>query len=194
MFSVNAGAGKRPAGVAGAPIERRRPDPEMCMHLIDRIALRTQQLLNALMVMALVAMIVLVFINVVLRYGFNSGISVSVELSRFLFVWVTFLGAVVALLQQQHLGVTSLVERLPELAQKILQRLVTLAMLGCTLMLLVGSYKQTLLNWDNLSPISGLPVGVFYLAGLVAGVLMSLVLLYRVFVPAGPAAELPEVE
>jgi TRAP-type C4-dicarboxylate transport system permease small subunit len=61
-------------------------------------------------------------------------------------------------------------------------------------MLLVGSYKQTLLNWDNLSPISGLPVGVFYLAGLVAGMLMSIVLLYRVFVPAGPVAELPEVE
>ncbi|MFC6672695.1 TRAP transporter small permease [Marinobacterium aestuariivivens] len=160
------------------------------MQLIDKVAKLTERLLNALMVLALVAMIALVFVNVVLRYGFNSGISVSVELSRFLFVWVTFLGAVVALLKQQHLSVTTLVEQLPSAVQQVLQRLVTLAMLGCSLMLTVGSYKQTLLNWDNLSPISGIPVGVFYLAGLLAGVLMSIVLLYRVFLPAGPA--LPE--
>lgn len=194
MFSVTARVVKGPSGIRRASEKRLRCNSEVSMRLIDQLALRTEQLLNALMVLALVTMIVLVFVNVVLRYGFNSGISVSVELSRFLFVWVTFLGAVVALLKQQHLSVTTLVEQLPVCVQQVLQRLVTLAMLGCSLMLLVGSYKQTLLNWDNLSPISGIPVGVFYLAGLVAGVLMSIVLLYRVFVPAGPATELPEVE
>lgn len=187
MLSVNTHSGDNAAGVSQSPAMRGRSGPELKMHLIDKVARLTERLLNALMVLALVAMIALVFVNVVLRYGFNSGISVSVELSRFLFVWVTFLGAVVALLKQQHLSVTTLVEQLPAAVQQVLQRLVTLAMLGCSLMLTVGSYKQTLLNWDNLSPISGIPVGVFYLAGLLAGVLMSIVLLYRVFVPAGPA-------
>ena len=42
-------------------------------------------------------MVVLVFGNVVLRYVFNSGIAVSEELSRWLMVWLTFLGAIVAL-------------------------------------------------------------------------------------------------
>ena len=42
-------------------------------------------------------MVVLVFGNVVLRYLANSGITVSEELSRWLFVWMTFLGAIVAL-------------------------------------------------------------------------------------------------
>lgn len=37
-------------------------------------------------------MVVLVFTNVVLRYALNSGIAVSEELSRWLFVWLTFLG------------------------------------------------------------------------------------------------------
>ncbi|MEO5883317.1 MAG: TRAP transporter small permease subunit, partial [Caldimonas sp.] len=45
----------------------------------------------------LATMVVLVFGNVVLRYGFNSGITASEELSRFLFVWLTFMGAVVGL-------------------------------------------------------------------------------------------------
>nr|POR07572.1 hypothetical protein BOH68_05280 [Cobetia sp. MM1IDA2H-1] len=135
------------------------------------------------MVLALVAMIVLVFVNVVLRYGFNSGISISVELSRFLFVWVTFMGAVTALIRQEHLSVNTFADKLPAAMRAGLDRLVTLAMLGCCLMLLKGSYAQTVLNWSNLSPISGIPVGVFYLAGLMAGVLMSLILLWRLLTP-----------
>ncbi len=51
----------------------------------------------ALMAAALMVMVVLVFGNVVLRYVFNSGITMSEELSRWLMVWLTFLGAIVAL-------------------------------------------------------------------------------------------------
>ena len=142
-----------------------------------------EKALTLLMVLALVAMIVLVFVNVVLRYGFNSGISISVELSRFLFVWVTFMGAVTALIRQEHLSVNTFADKLPAAMRAGLDRLVTLAMLGCCLMLLKGSYAQTVLNWSNLSPISGIPVGVFYFAGLMAGVLMSLILLWRLLTP-----------
>lgn len=46
----------------------------------------------------LVAMVVMVFGNVVLRYGFNSGIVISEEVSRYFFVWLTFIGAVIALI------------------------------------------------------------------------------------------------
>jgi TRAP-type C4-dicarboxylate transport system permease small subunit len=57
-------------------------------------------------------MAAMVFGNVVLRYVFNSGIAVSEELSRWLFVWMTFLGAVVALKENGHLGTDMLVSRL----------------------------------------------------------------------------------
>lgn len=150
---------------------------------LSRLSKGAERLLNGLMVLALVTMIGLVFVNVVLRYGFNSGISVSVELSRYLFVWLTFMGAVTALLRHEHLSVTTLAERLPPLPQALLTRLVVLIMLGCTLMLVKGSYEQTILNWSNLSPISNLPVGLFYLAGLMAGTLMSLILICRLLMP-----------
>jgi hypothetical protein len=42
-------------------------------------------------------MVILVLGNVVLRYGFNLGITVSEEISRWLFVWLTFLGATLAM-------------------------------------------------------------------------------------------------
>ncbi len=60
--------------------------------------------IEVLIAAALAVMVVLVFGNVVLRYGFNSGITVSEEVSRWLFIWITFLGAVVALQEHGHLG------------------------------------------------------------------------------------------
>lgn len=61
--------------------------------VIDRLCRALEFLIAA----GLAVMVVLVFGNVVLRYGFNSGITVSEEVSRWLFIWGTFLGAVVAL-------------------------------------------------------------------------------------------------
>ena len=55
--------------------------------MLQRIVDRYCQLLSVVMVACLALMVVLVFGNVVLRYAANSGIAVSEELSRWLFVW-----------------------------------------------------------------------------------------------------------
>jgi len=64
---------------------------------------------EVLLVVFLSAMVVMVFGNVVLRYGFNSGIISSEELSRFLFIWITFLGAIIAVREGTHLGLDTVV-------------------------------------------------------------------------------------
>ena len=58
---------------------------------------------NVLIVMFAI-MAILVFGNVVLRYGFNSGIVFSEEVSRFLFMWLTLIGALIVLREHGHLG------------------------------------------------------------------------------------------
>ena len=70
------------------------------------------QFIGYLIAAALAVMVVLVFGNVVMRYAFNSGFTVSEELSRWLFVWLTFLGAVIALRDNAHLGTDMLVGKL----------------------------------------------------------------------------------
>ncbi|NDY93052.1 TRAP transporter small permease, partial [Ideonella livida] len=60
---------------------------------MDKLLKRYCQALEWALVGLLAVMVVLVFGNVVLRYAFNSGITVSEELSRWAFVWLTFLGA-----------------------------------------------------------------------------------------------------
>ena len=127
-------------------------------------------LLKVLIALLLAAMVVLVFGNVVLRYGFNSGITLSEEVSRWMFVWLTFLGAIVAVREHGHLGVDSLVRRLPLWAKRACFILRHGLMLYATVLLLIGSWQQSLINWDVVAPASGLSVAVFYGVGLVFGV------------------------
>jgi TRAP-type C4-dicarboxylate transport system permease small subunit len=61
----------------------------------------------------MVAMVIMVFGNVVLRYGFNSGITMSDEMSRYCFIWLTYIGAMMAMREKGHLGVDTLVKHLP---------------------------------------------------------------------------------
>jgi TRAP-type C4-dicarboxylate transport system permease small subunit len=139
------------------------------------------QLLKFLIVVNLALMVVLVFGNVVLRYGFNLGITVSEELSRWLFVWLIFLGAIVALREHGHLGVDTLVKRLPPLGRKICLVASQLLMLYATWLLLSGSWTQTIINLDVKAPASGLSSGLFYGVGIVFGVSACLIILYDLY-------------
>ena len=135
------------------------------------------RLLDALVVLALAIMVVLVFGNVVLRYAFNTGITVSEEVSRWLFVWLVFLGAIVALKEHAHLGSDMLVSRLPVAGKKICLVLGQLLMLYVTWLLFSGSLAQVRINWEVEAPVTGASVGIFYLAGVVFSVSAGVLLL-----------------
>jgi len=135
------------------------------------------KLLKVIIALFLAVMVVLVFANVVLRYGFNSGITVSEEVSRWLFVWLVFLGAVIAMREHAHLGVDTLVRRLPTWGKKVCLVVSQVLMLYATWLFLVGSWQQMMINWDVEAPASGLSTGIFYAAGVVFSVSTILVLL-----------------
>jgi TRAP-type C4-dicarboxylate transport system permease small subunit len=170
--------------------------------LTDRI----MQLLHGLIALCLALMVVLVFGNVALRYLFNTGILVSEELSRMLFVWLVFLGAIIAMRENAHLGVDILVKRLPPLGKKICLVVAHLLVLLALGMFIKGAWLQTQINLANRAPVTGLPVAVIHLAGLVCAVAMTLMMLVdlwrvatgriseRELVQVSEAPDLAEVE
>jgi TRAP-type transport system small permease protein len=139
------------------------------------------RVLEWLMLGALAGMVVLVFGNVVLRYGFNSGIAVSEELSRWLFVWMTFLGAIVALKDKAHLGSDMLVGRLSPRGQRACLVLGQLLMLYCTWLLLQGSWLQSVINYGVEAPVTGWSMAVVYAAGVVFALSTGLILLHQLY-------------
>lgn len=134
--------------------------------------------LEGLMALMLAVMVVMVFGNVVLRYGFNSGISVSDELSRWIFVWMTFLGAIVAVREHGHLGTDMLINKLPTWAKKLCLIASHVLMIYASWLLLSGSWQQTLINWDVTAPTTGASVAIFYSVGIVFGVSTIVFLVY----------------
>jgi TRAP-type C4-dicarboxylate transport system permease small subunit len=145
----------------------------MLESLLDRLC----RALSAVMVLLLALMVAMVFGNVVLRYGFNSGITVSEELSRWLFVWMTFLGALVALRSHNHLGTDSLVSRLPVVGKKICLGITHLLMLFLCGVMFSGSWQQTKINAGSTSAVMEVSMGWFYGAGLFFSVLAFLFVL-----------------
>jgi len=137
------------------------------------------EVLKAAIAMCLAAMVVLVFSNVVLRYVFNSGIAISEELSRWLLVWLTFLGAIVALRRHAHLGVDTLVRTLPPRGRFVCFVVSYLLMLYADSLLTLGSWKQVVLTFGDAAPASGISVGLFfYSSGLVFGISAAVILAY----------------
>ena len=140
------------------------------------------KLLEVLIVAAMVAMVVMVFGNVVLRYGFNSGITVSDEMSRYCFIWLTYIGAMVAMREGGHLGVDTLVKHLGTRGKKVCLFVSEALMLGVNGLFLLGTWKMHELQVTNISPVVGISMIWIYGIGYVVAVVMGIInlnVLYR---------------
>ena len=133
------------------------------------------KLLEFLVVACLVAMVVMVFGNVVLRYAFNSGITISDEMSRYCFIWLTYIGAMVAMREGGHLGVDTLVKHLPIGGKKVCLFLSECLMLFINGLFLLGTWKMHELQVTNVSPVVGISMiwifGIGYIVAVVMGII-----------------------
>jgi len=145
--------------------------------LIDHIC----TLFGFLMVACLGLMVVMVFGNVVLRYGFNSGITVSEELSRWLFVWMTFLGAVVAVRKHAHLGTDALVSRLSKPGKKACFVAAHILMLSMCWLMFRGAWQQTVINYATTSAVMEASMACLYVSGVVFAVLAAAIIAHELW-------------
>ena len=135
------------------------------------------QLLLGLM---LAIMIALVFFNVILRFFFNSGLVWSEELSRYVFVYVVYLGAIVAMKENSHLGVDTFIKNMPEKLKwffYIIGRLIIIAVMA---ILLKGSLSMVIQSHTAKAAATGLPLSVIYGIGLITGGAIILIALLNI--------------
>jgi len=125
----------------------------------------------------LAGMIIMVFGNVVLRYAFNSGITVSEELSSWGLTWMTYTAGLVALREHGHLGFDAVLTKFPPFVQRILLAIAHVLMIWMMWLFLDGSWQQTVINLNNRAPASGISLGALYGVGIVFSVIAILVLL-----------------
>jgi TRAP-type C4-dicarboxylate transport system permease small subunit len=110
----------------------------------------------------------------VLRYGFNAGIQVSDEMSRYCFIWLTYIGAMIAMREREHLGVDTLVKHLPRAGKKACLFVSEALMLWVNVLFFIGTWKMHELQVTNVSPVVGISMIWVYGIGYVVAVVMAL--------------------
>ena len=143
-----------------------------------------QKICNVLMASCLGVMAVAVFINVVMRYGFGTGIPASEELSRLLFVWMVFIGATAAYPAGEHMAFTSLVAMLRNkpVAMKLMTLMIRLLVILGSSLVAWGAWQQVVVGLGGKSVVMGysnalLPLPALLCMGAIA--LMALIELIK---------------
>jgi TRAP-type transport system small permease protein len=152
--------------------------------------------LELLVVLCLFSMVIMVFGNVVMRYAFNSGILVSEEMSRYAFIWLTYIGAMIAMREGGHLGVDTLVKKMPLFGKKTCFVLSESLMLFCNMLFLWGTFKMHDLQVTNISPVAGISMIWIYGLGYVVSIVMgafNIVQLWKLFSGQLKESELVQV-
>ena len=129
---------------------------------------------QAVLAALLAVMAVLVFGNVVLRYVFGISLSWVEELTRYMMIWLAWLGAGLALREGAHIAIDALQAALPEVGARLLRTIVLLAMIGFFGALVWLGWRYSMFAWRQQTAVLRLPAGLVYLAIPVGSFLMLL--------------------
>lgn len=137
--------------------------------LLDTMSASAIRLLEIIMVVMMIGMLILVGMNVFLRIGFNSGVDFAEEVPRFMFIWLTFCGAVVAMKQNTHINVNMFVHMVGKPVQKLFYAITQVLVLICGLYITHGTVMLHTVIAENASPVLQISTlwvyGVTYIAG-----------------------------
>lgn len=154
---------------------------------------RLERIVEWLMALALAVMVLAIGANVVLRYAFGTGIPASEEIARLMFVWMIFLGAILALRHGAHLGMEIVQAHLPAGLRRGCAILSHVLMLYALWLFLVGSWHQTVIGLHTYSTVLGFPTALMAGSGLLCALAMLPMValnLWRILT-RHPAARIP---
>ena len=138
-----------------------------------------EKIVDGFLTVAVLALVALVFLNVVLRYTIGSGFNFAEEISRIIFVWITFIGAASAFRYQEHLGYDTFINKLPPPFLKIARSVVSMTILLMLFIIVYGAFKLGYLGIDTSSPATGIPLLIFYVPVILMSVSMIFMELRR---------------
>ncbi|WP_456274513.1 TRAP transporter small permease [Bacillus sp. AK031] len=131
------------------------------METLRRIGLILEKLIIYTVSLLMAVLISLVFMQVVLRYVFSSGMVWAEELDRYLFVWLMFLGITMGIYKQKHIAITFITDRLRKM-KKTIESLVQLIMVVFFVILLWQGYQFVLISMSGMASVLPINLGVVY--------------------------------
>jgi TRAP-type C4-dicarboxylate transport system permease small subunit len=144
----------------------------------------------------LAVMIILVFLNVVMRYLFSKGFAWSEEIARLCFIYLVYLGSIGAMRDNRHLLIDSVLVRVPVICQKIIYAVVQIGIIWLMVILTRGSWGLVIQNVHDRWVATHFPTFLVYASGVVTGVAIAIIAvanLYRLLILKIPVPDLIKI-
>ncbi len=140
---------------------------------MQRVLDRVDTVVNLALAAILVAMTVIVTTQVFFRYVLSSPMSWPEEASRVILVWLSFVGAYIAMRQNRHIGFGLLVKKLPRTPKFVVDVLVLIMMLFFLGVVIRHGFVFMQRNMNIVMPYMRISLGVYvYSVFPVSGILM----------------------
>lgn len=138
------------------------------------ISLIMDKALSYVVALLLVAMSFTVFGNVVCRYFLDASLAWYEEVSRFLLIWIVFLGAVIAYIKGDHLGIDVIFMVLRPKYQRMVVLVADALVLMCLAIMFQGGWDMAIDSLESGWVASSVPIpyGWVYMVGPVSAALM----------------------
>ncbi len=119
-------------------------------------------------------MVVIVFANVIARYYLSASLAWSEEVARFMLIWLVFIGAVLAYVNDEHLGLDIVVRLFPRRVRYGLAVLADLLIMVAIYLVIRGGAVLMRDSWEWGSPATDIPYGYVYTVVPACGILLFL--------------------
>ena len=148
---------------------------------LETVFVRVNQWLIGVM---MVVMFVLVFINVVTRYIFGFSFATTEEVSTFLMIWITYIGAGLALREGRLAAIDLFQDLLPAKLRPTMRTFLGVAILVFFGILAYYGFKMVQFGWAQETWATQIPRGIPYLAIPIGAMVfgLHLVLMFREWV------------
>ncbi len=133
-----------------------------------------QRTIRVCLCVLLTCMAVIVFANVVSRYYLQAALAWSEEVTRFMLIWMVFMGAVLAYVNDEHLGLDIVVKSLPQRLQCAVAVVVDALIMFAVLLLIRGGSMLMVGSWEWEAPATEIPYGYIYTIVPICGALLFL--------------------
>lgn len=154
----------------------------MVNNFISTIYNSLLKVIKFLLLILSTVLVVVVFANVISRYFLHFSLAWADETARFLFIWISFLGGILAHAYSEHMGFDLISKSVPEKIGKlilIVSNIIVLIILG---MIIKGGITMTIENFNWLTPALQISYGLVYSIVPISGIILAFQTLAKIYV------------
>lgn len=137
---------------------------------VENIRKYTDKILNASIIILFLIMFGVTVLNVFMRYVLNSPLSFAVEMGRYTFAAIVYLGSIFVMRNDGHIGLDIIVDMMPKRVRNIIKKMTRVIVLVYLSVFCYESFCMVMSNWANRSSTMQIPMSIVYMVMVIGSI------------------------